>query len=139
MAVGSAGAAHGDFATGLVRPGAQESDVGSADSAAKFENALAHAPMGVSSIGDADKPHAGSADFSMDPRTLTAADDAWVGFLAISERLQNPKLSVEQKDALLKDLTENWRSFRSQSEPIARQLDSYIASQTGGAREKPGA
>ncbi len=64
--------------------------------------------------------------FRVDPHRLTAADDAWVGFLAISEQLQNPSLSAEQQEALLRDLADYWRSFLSQSEPIARQFGAYM-------------
>ena len=100
--------------------------------AAKFENALAQAPSSSTAAANPPQPEAGeqssSAKLAIDTNALTAADDAWVRFLAVSEQLQNPLLPTAVKDSLLKDLTANWRSFRSQSEPIIRQLDDYVAS-----------
>lgn len=138
--VGPTGASPRNIAA-VLRADAKEDDV-SAASAAKFENALAQVPSSAVSTTGASPAGvegltAAFKSFSMDPRALTAADDAWVRFLAISEQLQNPQLSDARKGSLLKDLTENWRSFQSQSEPIARQVEDYIASQAAGPAGEP--
>jgi hypothetical protein len=103
---------------------------GTTSSAAKFEQALAQTPGGAAALSEAERLSASGASSSAFPvpaGTLIAADDAWVEFLAVSEQLQNPQLLPEEKDQLLKGLTESWRSFMSQSEPIVRQLEDYIA------------
>jgi hypothetical protein len=110
------------------RPDASESAL----QAASFEHALAQAPTTFPS--SLPQPAAleqisASGNLVLDANALTAADDAWVRFLAISEQLQNPSLPAAAKASLMNELTLNWRSFRSQSEPIARQLEDYIAKQ----------
>jgi hypothetical protein len=103
---------------------------GSASGAARFEQALAQTPVGGAVLGgvDSQSPAAPSgAGFPVAAGTLIAADDAWVEFLAVSEQLQNPRLQPEEKSQLLKGLTESWRSFINQSEPIVRQVEDYIA------------
>jgi hypothetical protein len=99
---------------------------GTAGSASKFEQALAQTPVSGAALSAAGSlsPDTG---FPVQAGTLTAADDAWVKFLAVSEQLQNPQLPPEEKSQLLKGLTESWRSFMSQSEPIVRQVEDYIA------------
>lgn len=92
--------------------------------AAKFEDAL----LSSGTSGHSRLPEQNNG-FVVDQHRLTAADDAWVGFLAKSEQLQNPKLSAEKKTELLNELADTWRSFRSQSEPIVRQIEDYIAGQ----------
>jgi hypothetical protein len=110
--------------------------------AAKFERALAHAPSNspapVSSTPLGGGGQASSSkDFTPDTSALTAADDAWVRFLAVSEQLQNPSLPAAAKDSLVKQLAVSWRSFRSQSDPIIRQLDDYMASKDGVPAGEP--
>ena len=112
--------------------GAGDDAQGTAGSAAKFEQALAQAPAGRAALGEVESltPAAPSgAGFPVQAGTLIAADDAWVTFLAVSEQLQNPQLLPEEKSLLLKGLTASWRSFMSQSEPIVRQVEDYIARQ----------
>jgi hypothetical protein len=105
-------------------------------SAAQFEHALAQAPSNSAAASPAAVGSAGSpGNLAIDSKALAAADDAWVRFLAVSERLQNPLLPAAAKDSLMKDLTANWRSFRS--EPVVRQLDDYLASQDAGLRGEP--
>jgi hypothetical protein len=126
MPVGSAAAARTD----------------ASNDAAEFERALAHAPssspapVSPSQHGGSG-PTGSSKDFTLDTNALTAADDAWVRFLAVSEQLQNPLLPAAAKDSLMKELTVNWRSFRSQSDPIIRQLDDYMASMDGVPAGEP--
>jgi hypothetical protein len=103
---------------------------GTAGSAAKFEQALAQTPVGSAVPGELaslSPATPSSAGFPLHAGTLIAADDAWVTFLAVSEQLQNPQLAPEVKSQLLKGLTESWRSFMNQSEPIVRQVEDYIA------------
>jgi hypothetical protein len=108
--------------------GAGDDGQATAGSAAKFEQALAQTPVGSAAPSGVDSPAAPpGGGFPVAEGTLIAADDAWVEFLAVSEQLQNPQLPAEQKTQLLKGLTESWRSFVSQSEPIVRQVEDYIA------------
>jgi hypothetical protein len=109
--------------------GAGDEDRGTTGSAAKFEEALA-TPVGGAVVSEAERLSAAAptgTGFAVPPHILRAADDAWVEFLAVSEQLQNPQLPPEEKSQLLKGLAESWRSFQSQSEPIVRQLEDYIA------------
>jgi hypothetical protein len=110
--------------------GAGDDAQGTTRSAAKFEQALAQTPVGGAALSETERLSGSapsSSAFPVPAGTLIAADDAWVEFLAVSEQLQNPQLLPEEKDQLLKGLTERWRSFMSQSEPIVRQLEEYIA------------
>jgi hypothetical protein len=103
---------------------------GTTGSAAKFEEVLAQTPTGSTALSEAERLSLSAPSgvgFLVHPGTLIAADDAWVKVLAVSEQLQNPLLLPEEKDQLLKGLTESWRSFISQSEPIVRQLEDYVA------------
>jgi hypothetical protein len=115
------------------RIGAEDEAAGSTSSAAKFEEALAQAPVGGVTLSEAERLSLAtpqSTSFPLPPQALIAADDAWVEFLATSERLQNPQLPPEEKSQLLKGLTESWRSFQSQSGTITSQLEDYIARET---------
>jgi hypothetical protein len=110
--------------------GTGEEAQGTPGSAAKFEQALAQTPVGHAAHGEAERLSPGTPSgtgFPVKAGTLTAADDAWVEFLALSEQLQNPQLLPEERSQLLRGLTESWRSFMSQSEPIVRQVEDYIA------------
>jgi hypothetical protein len=74
------------------------------------------------------------------PRTLNAADDAWVEVLAVIEELREPRLSDERRQIILKSLAERWRSFLTRSEPIARLLEaSAIGDSAVGAPKSGGA
>ncbi len=127
-------------AAAAIQPDAN-GDTLQATNASRFEHALAQAPSSSAApLGP--RPEGGGqigpfGDFSIDTNALTAADDAWVRFLAVSEQLQNPSLPAAVKDSLMKDLTANWRSFRNQSEPIIRQLDAYVASQDASLPVEP--
>jgi hypothetical protein len=104
-----------------------------ADSAVKFEEALAQTPVAGARVSGTEMHSSAvlpGGGFGVTPQALSAADDAWVEFLAVSEQLQNPQLLAEEKSQLLKGLAESWRSFQSQSEPIVRQLEDYIAQGT---------
>jgi hypothetical protein len=86
---------------------------------ASFQLALAEA-NGSSSVSPA-------STFSLDPSALNAADEAWVNFVAVSEQLQNPSLSLEKRNVLLSELEEKLRTFREQSGPLVQQVDNYFA------------
>jgi hypothetical protein len=113
---------------GVPGSGSSPENQDSADGAVKFESALlqtrsaarSDAPFGVT-----DQAATASNGGFIDPQTLDAADDAWVRFLAISEQLRSPGLSAEKRDSLLGALAENWRAFKSQSEPIGRLVENY--------------
>ncbi len=100
----------------------------SAGSAAKFAQALGANQIGVNPAGNTLNPNGG---VPISSQHLTAADDAWVKFLALSERLNNPQLTSTEKGQLMSDLTDSWHSFQSQSGPIAKQLTAYVTRGSG--------
>ncbi len=52
-----------------------------------------------------------------------ASDNAWVGVMAILEKLQSPNLGRVQTKALLQELSASYQKFQVQSEPIARLVN----------------
>lgn len=103
-------------------------DVNSHDSSAmqvreaRFIDALAEASDG-----------AGAQTLTLEPAALNAADEAWVNFVALSEQLQNPRLSQDRQNAIIAGLAENLKAFREQSGPLMMQVDQYLASREATA------
>ena len=103
--------------------------------AARFEEALAQA-AGASNTAEV-RTESGTVcleGFPLQPQMLIAADDTWVEVVAAAEELGDPGLPLERKHMLLQNLAENWRSFQSQSESIARLLDEYVGRESGAGR-----
>jgi hypothetical protein len=61
----------------------------------------------------------------LDPNILSAADDAWMEFLVISEELQTLQLSEKARGFLLEELIKIWRLFQSRTEQLNRQIEEY--------------
>lgn len=94
------------------------SDTSSAQDEAKFQSIMKQS---------AGESAARTDGFDIDPNAINAADDSWVNVVAKVELLQNGNLEKEQREVLVREITENWRNFQSQSGSIVRQLESYIS------------
>jgi hypothetical protein len=111
--------------------GSTSADLG----AARFEEVLAQATA-ASNTSEV-KTEAGTVSLDgllLQPQVLIAADDTWVEVVATVEELGNPALPQERKHMLLQSLAENWRSFQSQSQSIARLLEDYAGRESTAGR-----